>query len=169
MNATTLESNLDNDKEPYTPTDDEAEAIDRAGLEAAWLELQPLKDDDQPTPKMVLACLRAFKAVSAAERGAKKALKTAHPEASYINHFTDKTYVVCSAVMGLDLNGPDEIHPNSVAGARLSALLQAAIALEAMSTVYAALDGDDSIFGDHLADETTMLSEASIRCGSEGA
>ena len=160
---------MDDDKEPYTPTDDEAEAIDRAGLEAAWRELQPLKDDDLPTPKKVLACLRAFKAARAAAHGAMKNLKAAHPEARYISHFPEPTDMVCSAVMGLDLDGPDEIHPSSVLGARLSALFQAAKALEAMSTVYSAFDDDDGIFGTYLADETTMLAEASIRGGPEGA
>ena len=160
---------MDDDKKPYRPTDDEAEAIDRAGLEAAWHELQPLKDDDLPTPKKVLACLRAFKVASAAAHGAMKALKDAHPEASYISHFPAPTDMVCSAVMGLDLDSPDEIHPSSVLGTRLSALLQAAKALEAMSTVYSAFDDDDGIFGTYLADETTMLAEASIRGGPEGA
>ena len=160
---------MDDDKKPYKPTDDEAEAIDRAGLEAAWHELQPLKDDDLPIPKKVLACLRAFKAARAGVHGAMKTLKEAHPEASFISHYAETTDMVSSAVMGLDLDGPDEIPPRSVAGARLSALFQAAKALEAMSTVYSAFDDDDGIFGTYLADETTMLAEASIRGGPEGA
>jgi hypothetical protein len=153
--------------EEYTPTEGEAEAIDRAGLEAAWHELQPMKDDDLPTPKKVLACLRAFKAARAAANDAIKALEAAHKEASYVSHFPETTDMVCSALMGLDLDSPDEIHPRSIIGARLSALFQAAKALEAMSTVYSAFDDDDGIFGTYLAEETTALAEASILGGLE--
>jgi hypothetical protein len=136
---------------------------------SSWQELQPLKDDELPTPKKVLACLRAFKAANAAAHDAWKTLEAAHPEASYIGHFPEPTYMVCSAFMGLDLDGPDEIHPRSILGARLSALFQAAKALESMSIVYSAFDDDDGIFGTYLADETTMLAEASIRGEPEGA
>lgn len=161
---------MNDDKKPYTPTDDEAEAIDRAGLVAAWHELQPLKDDYLPIPEKVLACLRAFKAARAGAYGARETLEEAHPEASFISYFPEPTDIVCSAVMGLDLvDGPDEICPRSVLGARLSALFQAAKALEAMSTVYSAFDDDDGIFGTYLADETTMLAEASIFGRPEGA
>lgn len=150
-------------KKPYTPTDEEAEAIDRAGLEAAWIELQPLKDDDElSTPKMVLACLRAFKKAREAAHAAMQEMEAAHPEASYISHYPEPTHMVCSALMGLDLDSPDEIHPDSIVGARLSALLQAAKALEGMSAVYSAFDDDDGVFGTYLAGETTMLAEASI-------
>lgn len=150
-------------KRPYQPTEDEADAIDRAGLTAAWEALQPLKDDALQLPKRVLACLHAFKAAGESSRKAGKALLAAHPEASYVCHFSEPTDMVCSALMGLDMGGPDEIHPRSIAGARLSALLQAAKALEAMSVVYSAFDDDDAIFGAYLADETTMLADASIR------
>ncbi len=160
---------MDDDNEWYKPTEDEAEEIDRAGMTAAWNELQPLKDDELPTPKKVLACLRAFRAARAAAHDAMKTLKAARPEAIHISHFPEPTDMVCSALMGLDLDSPDEIHPSSILGARLSALFQAAKALEAMSTVYSAFDDNDGIFGTYLADETTMLAEASIRGGPEGA
>lgn len=160
---------MDDDKKPYTPADDEAEAIDRAGLEAAWRELQPLKDDDLPMPRKVLACLRAFKAARSATHGAIKVLKKAHPEASYISHFPESTDMVFSAVMGLDLDGPDEIHPSSVLGARLLALFQATRAMEAMSNVYSAFDNDGSVFGACFSDETVMLAESSICGESEDA
>lgn len=157
------------DNEWYTPTEAEAEEIGRAGMTAAWEELQPLTDDELPNPQKVLICLRAFKAARAAAHDALKTLKAAHPEAIHISHFIEPTDMVCSALMGLDLDDPDEIHPNSILGARLSALLQAAKALEAMSIVYEAFDDDDGIFGIYLSDETTMLAEASIRGGPEGA
>lgn len=151
---------MDNDS--YTPTDDEAETIERAGLTAAWNELQPLKNDELPTSQKVLACLRAFKAARSAEHEATKALKQKHPEAKYINHYPETTDVVCSALAGLDVDGPDEVHPSSILGARISVLFQAAKALEAMSVVYSAFDDCDGIFGTYLAEETTMLAEAAI-------
>lgn len=147
---------------PYSPSDDEADDIDRAGLTAAWHELQPLKDDELPTPKKVLACLRAFKAARSAAHDAMKILQAEHTESSFVSHYPSITDMVCSALIGLDFDGPDEIHPNSILGGRLSVMFQAAKALEAMSTVYSAFDDDDEIFGTYLADETTMLAEASI-------
>ena len=160
---------MDDGKKGYTPTDEEAEAIDRSGLEAAWHELQPLKNDELPTLQMVLTCLRAFKAANAATNDAMKTLQAAHPEASHISHFPHITEMVCSALMGLDLDGPDGIPPNSIAGERLWALLQAAKALEAMATVNLALEGYDGISNDYLIDATTMVAEASIRGEPEGA
>lgn len=157
---------MDNDNALYTPTEEEADAIDRAGMTAAWHALQPLKDDELPTPKKVLVCLRAFQAARAAAHEAKQKLRTAHPEVPYIHYFAKPTDMVCSALMGLDLDSPDEIHPSSILGARLSALFQAAKALEAMSTVYSAFDDDDEIFGTYLAYETTMLAEAAMPLAS---
>jgi len=151
---------MDNDS--YTPTDDEAETIERTGLTAAWKELQPLKNDELPTAQKVLACLRAFKSAKSAVYEATKALKQKHPDAKYISHYPETTDMVCSALMGLDFDDPDEIHPSSIVGARISALFQAAKALEAMSTVYSAFDDCDGIFGTYLAEETTMLAEAAI-------
>lgn len=155
---------MDDDIEWYTPTENELETIDRAGLSAAWRELQPLKKDELPLPHKVLACLRAFRAAEMALNVAKKTLGAAHPEAQYVMHYPDTTDMVCSALMGLDItDDPNEIHPSSVLGGRLSALLKAARALEAMSTVHSAFDDFDGVFGTYLADETTALAEAAIR------
>jgi hypothetical protein len=156
--------NMKDHKETYTPTEDEIDAIDRAGLEAAWLELQALNNDDLPMPKKVLACLQAFKATNAAVIEAKSALKSVHPEASYIQHFSDVESIVCSAFMGLDFDGTGEIHPNSVLGERLLSMIRAAKVLDAMSTVDCVFEEDDSIFGTYLADEATMLAQKKIGC-----
>ena len=153
---------MSNTTEWYRPTEDEAEEIGRAGMAAAWKELQPLKDDELPTSKKVLACLRAFKAAWNAALAAEKKLKEAHPEAKYVSHTIESTAMVCSAFMGLEMDGPDDIHPDSVLGARLSAFLQAARALEGMSAVYSAFEEDDGLFGEYLPNETTTFVEAVI-------
>jgi hypothetical protein len=153
---------MDDYKQTYTPTDEEAEAIDRAGLEAAWHQLQPLKNDDLPIPNKVLVCLRAFKAADAAAHSAMKVIKAAHPEASRIDYYPEPTGMVCGAMMGLDVDDPDEIHPRSVLGERLSALCKAARALEALDTVASAFDDDDAIFGTRFAATATLLAEAEI-------
>lgn len=148
---------------PYTPTDEEAEAIDRAGLSAAWLALQPLKDDKTTHQQMVLACLRAFNAARKAWHKASADLLAKHPEVTVISHYPEETDMVCSAMIALELDSPAEIYPRSVGGARLSALLQSAKVLEAMSSIHAVLDdSDDAVFGSYLAEEATMLAEASI-------
>lgn len=149
-------------KKPYTPTEAEAEAIERAGLTAAWDAMQPLLNDELPTPHKILACLRAFAAARSAVLDGYKRLKLDHPEASYVSHFTEETNMVCSALMGLDVT-PDEIHPNSILGERVSALLQAAKALDAMSNVYAAFDDSDAVFGVFMADETAKFMEATLK------
>ena len=149
------------DIEWYTPTEDECDAIERAGLRAAWHELQPLKDEELATPKKVLACLKAFRAAGDAMRAPSKALEAAHP-GLVISHYPDETAIVCSALMVID-ESPDDIHPRSVVGARVAALIQAAKALEAVSSLYSAFDDDDEVFGTYLADQTVLLAEASIK------
>ena len=142
----------------YKPTESEADTIDRAGLIAAWQELQPLLDDELAISQGVLACLKAFKAAKAALDEAILALKAGHPEASYISHYPQITLIVCSALMALDFQ-PDDMHPRSVLGARFAVLIQAAKALEAMNAVYSAFDDDDEVFGTYLADKTAKLAE----------
>ena len=43
----------------HEPTDEEKEAIERAGLKAAWRELQPLLDDHIDGPVEILAAIKA--------------------------------------------------------------------------------------------------------------
>lgn len=148
-------------REGYEPTESEAEIIDRAGLDAAWNEMQVLKDDDVNISLKTLACLRAFKAARMAMREARNSLNKLHPDADYVSHFTSETHIVCTALCALDDN-PKDYHPQSVLGGRISVLLQAAKALEAMSVVYSAFDDDDDIFGTYLAEETTIFAEANI-------
>jgi len=147
------------DANEYEPTESEVETIERAGLAAAWQELRPLLDDDLEGPQRVMACLKAFKAARAAAYEATLALKAGHPEASYISHYPEITLMVCSALMALD-DGPDEIHPRSMLGARIAVLIKAAKALEAMAMVHSSFDDEDEVFGVYLADETTRVAEA---------
>lgn len=146
----------------YTPTEAEAEMIERAGLVGAWRALQPLKDEELSTSAGTLACVRAFTAATTAMHAAEKALLVTHPGATYVFHFPETTSIVCSAFMALDWDENDlaDMHPYSVLGGRLSVLIQAAKALEGMAAVYCAFDDDDSIFGTYLADETLALGEA---------
>ncbi len=149
------------DEDWYKPTDAESEAIDRAGMTAAWHALQPLKDDEMEISKRVLVCLKAFKAAREASNAAEKALVKSLPLPKYISHYSELTDMVCSALMSLD-DSPEEIHPCSVLGARLSAFLSAVKAIEAMDNIHQALDDDDGIFGLYLAEETADFAESMI-------
>lgn len=153
------------DTDEYKPTESEADTIDRAGLIAAWQELQPLLDDEFAISQGVLACLKAFKAARAAVDEATLALKAGRPDASYISHDPEITLIVCSALMALDIQ-QDDMHPRSVLGARVAVLIKAARALEAMDAVYSSFDDDGEVFGTYLADETARLAEAD--CAERG-
>jgi hypothetical protein len=145
----------------YSPTLDEAKIIEQAGVEAAWLALQPLKDVRWVDARGVLACLRAFQAARSAAKSAAHELAVAHPEFRGISHDIDETRMVCSALYALDVSDPSALTA-SVGGARIATLFQAGKALEAMAAVYSAFDGDNEIFGSYLADETVQLAEAEV-------
>jgi hypothetical protein len=155
------QSGMNKKRNGYEPTESEAEMIERAGLNAAWHEMQVLKDDDLNISLKTLACLKGFKAARIAMRDARNSLNKLHPDYDYVSHFTSETNIVCTALCALD-DDPKDFHPRSVLGGRISVLFQAAKALEAMSIVYSAFDDDDDIFGTYLAEETTMLAEAYI-------
>lgn len=153
----------------YDPTEDEAMRIERAGMAAALAELHTLNEDDIQVSAGVLSCLRAFKAARNARIAAEKELLATKPGHDYVSYYPTETDMVCSA-MGALLFGLDasECSPRSIAGGKISILLQAAKALEAMSIVYSAFDDDDSVFGTYLADETTELAEAAMRAHKHG-
>lgn len=114
-----------NDNEEfYAPTTEESEAIDRAGLADAWRVLKQLEDETLPEREQVLICLRAFKATQAAVLDAEEELLIENPKARFVLHETDKMMIVCSALMGIDLE-IEYIHPQSVMGSRVFALIQA--------------------------------------------
>ena len=145
----------------YEPTDDENRAIDRAAVEAAWRELQPLKDDGLVFSEKIRACLKAFVEVKAAVRRGKELLKKAHPEANYVACTTDVTSVVCSVFMEMEARGgPDKIRAFTFLGCRAMALIKAVMAMEAMSDARLAIMSDE---GDgasaHVASETLMLAD----------
>jgi len=146
----------------YTPTQAEAEAIDRAGIEAAWLALQPMKGTQWLASRGVLACLRAFQAARTAAEAAAHALAASHPQCCGIHHDLDETRMVCSALHGLDTDDPATLRAGSIGAMRIATLFQAGQALEAMATVYSAFDSDTTIFGTHLVDETAQLAEAEV-------
>lgn len=153
---------MTDDRQRYRPTQDEAEAIDRAGIEAAWLALRPLKDARSLASRGVLACLRAIQAAGMAAQAAAHALSATHPECSGIHHDIDETRMVCSALHGLDADDPSALRADSIGGARIATLFQAAKALEAMATVYSAFDADTAILGTYLVDETTQVAETEV-------
>jgi hypothetical protein len=153
---------MTNHKEPYTPTEQEVDVVEHAALAAAWQELQLLKDEDLPVKKHVLACLRAFVAVNAVAKDFTNRLEAAHPEASYISFHLPATSIVCSAMMFLDLDGPENIAPVSVFGNRLLPLIQAAKAMESMNSFASAIDDGDEILGTYCADEAITFAEALV-------
>lgn len=148
----------------YTPNEDEATQIERAGMTAALAELQKLNEYEIPVSAGVLACLRAFDAARKARLAAEKNLLATKPGHDYVLHFPEETDMVCSAMVallfGLDAN---ECSPRSVLGGRISILIQAAKALEAMNIVYSAFDDDDAVFVTYLSEETTALANAVMR------
>lgn len=146
-------------KKSYPPTEQEAEAIDRAALNAAWNELQKLHDD-LPIPKAVLVCLNAFKLARETQEAAEKNLLESRPDASYISHYTSVEDIVCSAMGAIDCGSPEDTHPSSIAGARLSVFLRAAKALEAMDAFQAAIDETSNMRGIYDVKNAVMLAEA---------
>jgi hypothetical protein len=149
------------ENDSYEPTEEECEAIDRAGMVAAWHELQPIKNEELPIQQKVLACLRAFKSARAAVFAEVGKLEEAHPDASYIGHSRDITVLICTALAGIDVDHHD-LPSISEASDRILALLQATKALEAMSALESALEEDSEVFGTHLADEATQFAQVVI-------
>jgi hypothetical protein len=153
---------MKNHKEPYTPTEQEVDVVERAALAAAWQELQLFKDEDLPVKNHVLACLRAFVAVTAVEKDFRDRLEAAHPEASYICFHLPITSIVCSAFMFLDFDSPENIAPVSVFGNRLLRLIAAAKAMESMNSFASALDDGDEILGTYCVEEAITFGEALV-------
>lgn len=145
---------------PYKPTDEEAEVINRAAFVVAWNALQPLRDEDLDISLGVLACLKAFRAATEAKESAEKALLATKPDFNSVSHYVDETAYVCSAILGLDADDSSELHPISIGGERIRMLLKAVIALEAISSVYSALDNEVCVSGACYANETIKLAEA---------
>jgi hypothetical protein len=149
-------------RDRYTPTQDETEAIERAGVQAAWLALQPLKDPQRLASRGVVVCLRAFDAARAAAQAAAQALAASHRDCDGVSHDIDETRMVCMALCGLDASDPGALLSYADGGLRIATLFQAGKALEAMAAAHSAFDGDNAIFGTHVLDETTQLAEAEM-------
>lgn len=150
----------------YKPTEEEADAIDRAGFMAAWTALQPIKDESMPGPKKVLVCLQAFKAAREAVELAVDALteekRKTSPDMERVYHYAETTLLVCSAVHALRVD-PKGYHPRSFVGGDIATLIRASQMLESLSDVYRALDDDHEVFGTWLSDEAVLLSKAGIK------
>lgn len=153
---------MTNHQEPYKPTEQEVDVVERAALAAAWQELQPLKDEDLPVRKHVLACFRAFVAVNAVAEDFVNRLEAAHQEACYVSWHLPATSIVCSAIMFLDLDGPENIAPVSVFGNRMLPLIAAAKAMESMNSFALAIDDGDEILGLYCADQAITVAEVLV-------
>jgi hypothetical protein len=143
-------------REGYDPTEEEADAIDRAALVAVWDALAPLRQEEElEQAEQTRAILAAFMAAKKAVRESEAALLKEHPEAEYVSHFANEDHIVCSAfhaeICGCE--SADEIHPHSVGGNKIEALLRVGRALEALSALDGALDAeDDTMPGHYLAE-----------------
>ena len=153
---------------PYKPTVSETEKIDHAGMVAAFAELSCIDDHDESVSLGVLACLKAFKAARKASYAAEKELLNSKPGYTSVSHYVEVTDLVCSAMFA-HLIGipPSECNSHSMGGLKIATLIKAAKALEAMDSIYSALDEDPGVLGTYMADEAVMYTSRMIGEGEE--
>ena len=145
----------------YYPTPIEIDAIDRAGVAAAFAELQKMDGDPESIKSWALICIDAFKSAETAVQQGQKALHAQHPECDFVSHYVDTGHIVCSALYGacLSLDEPGDIAPESLGGLKILALVKAYVAMEAMAHVSAAFDDDDSL-PTYIVDEVAAIARA---------
>lgn len=143
----------------YSPTDEEAESIEMAGVSAAWDVLRQLNDDISPSEGAIV-CLKAFTAANAASNKAKEDVLATKKDMEHISCWPDNYQLVCSAMYGICVDDK-HIHPRSLGGAQIYSLLKAAKAMEAMTALMDTEDDDEgTLRGDYLAADTIAILSA---------
>lgn len=146
-----------------TPTKEDVERAARAMLAAAMAELKPLFDDGKEISEAdgVLACVKAFAVQFDAWKAEESRWIAANPDgdSSDLRYPADETMVTCSAMCALILGfSADEFPPESVNGQRLSMLIHASKAMQALGDVSVALNCES--FGVHEAKDLLRFANA---------
>ena len=161
----------------HDATEAEDRAIARAGVKAAWQELQLLNDECADMAEKVRAGVAAVKSATEAVEKAKKALEkdVGKPVASDVDIF----YLVASVADALDraeFIGDDDMHPYSVddiplysiGGGKILVLMRTAIAMRGLYMLQEALTdyNTDVVLGAFLEAEIKALAEGlnTVRC-----
>lgn len=140
----------------YSPTEAEIEQIEQASLRAAWDCLQQFhaldKDDYAYTSSGLKIIFEAYKAARKAGISAAAALAEING-AELAGFYGDITHIVCTAMAFIDVGIGDRTHPLSIAGHRIILMCKATKALDALATLTSALDDDNDLYGEYLADD----------------
>ena len=146
--------------ESYLVNDDERAVIMKRALKAAWVELQPLLDEQTETKQKVLAGINAFRAAKRAEREGEKELEDAIGRG--VICCIDIFSIVASAAYAItvDIDSVDDVNPYCIGGERIEAIMKAAIAMRGVYMMWDAFDDDeDSVFPIYLDEEAGILAE----------
>jgi hypothetical protein len=115
----------------YTPTESERGFTARLALVAAHNAFATMCGD-RALPNISKATIAAFCAAKECEATIRKLIEDGEGKSSHqlIYDFRD---IVASAWVAFNGDGPDEVHPHSIAGTELGAFVDACIAVETMS------------------------------------
>jgi hypothetical protein len=127
----------------YRLSDDDLETVSRAGMKAAWSVFQMLNNEEVESREAVILCVLAIKAAREATKSALDELMGKPVKGVYVSNYPEIMHIVCSAAFFMDLGAQDlhTVNPLSLAGWKISCLVDAARALDALDNVYTALDG----------------------------
>lgn len=145
------------DLEWHHLTEEEENSIGKAGLNAAWKELQILRNEKIETAERVLAGINAFRATRKALNAERKKLekKLGKNVSCYFNDFS----IVASAAYVLT-HDTEDVHHYCVGGQQLEAVMRAALVMRGIYEAWSAFDDDDdTVFGIFLEEEAGILAE----------
>lgn len=136
-----------------SPGDDEREAVDRGALDAAASEL-PDSDvwtsDEAELSELVRSVLAAFAAVNRVSSESSAAFRALHAGDRVHGFYIEPARIVASALYATmhDMR-LDDVHPSCVGSTPYLAFAAACVALEGLSSVENALDGEGPFGSDH--------------------
>ena len=144
LSAKSLQKEKDVENKTYEPTADEVLRIERAGMRAAMVAMQPLRAKKIGIEAGALACLRAFKSAQDAMLEGRKELLASKVGYDGIDFYPDSSSPVCGALgailYGFDVSDCDHLAVDSFAGWRIAMLAKAVLSMEALSWAGFAMD-----------------------------
>jgi hypothetical protein len=144
----------------YEPTEEEVDALDHAGMMAAYAQLKPIENKDLAYKDGLKSCLSAFSAASKECRKKSKELLATKEGFTDILYYPNLTVIACTAMVN-QISGfdPKDSSGSSVGGERIAFMIRASKAMDAMSDLRICFEDDTDGFGTHFAEDVISYSE----------